>query len=65
MQLSSLLVLALTCMVLVIVSVGGWRSWVGQLNTSKVRVGNITSVNPITWIRPFPLRRPMFLGSAV
>ncbi len=37
MQLSSLLVLALTCMVLVIVSVGGWRSWVGQLNTSKAK----------------------------
>jgi hypothetical protein len=25
---------------------------VGQLNTSKVRVGNITRVNPIIWIRP-------------
>ena len=36
----------------------------GQLNTSKVREGNITRVNPITWICPFPLQRPMFVRPA-
>ena len=37
----------------------------GQLNTSKVRVGNITRVNPISWICPFLSRWLMFVRSAV